>query len=442
MRLHINSTQALISAHSARRMELFTMSRVFFQETLLTQDCNYLKRMDQENLSFKEHQTLSKNKDKLAIVCVGYNRLEGLKRLLKSLLAANYLGDSVPLVISIDASYDQNLYEYVRSFTWPYGDLFINIQQERLGLRKHIYQCGDLTVFFKAITILEDDLYVSSCFYKFYKKAVEFYANNERVVGISLYAPEMNGYAELPFTPLENGSDTYLLQDVCTWGEIFTYSMWNRFRQWMEIPNCEEIIASADIPSRVKGWKNAWSKYYYGFMDSVDGTFVYPYKSLVTNFSDSGVHGNATSHVQVSLLQNDVRDYLFLPITDCVSYDMFSNNEVLYESLDIDRSELCLDMYGTNCNYRHKKYLLSPLELPYHIVEGYSLKMRPHELNIINKILGDDVRLYDTSIPDKVVKKDLLSYGNYYLKGFRHSILRKLVLQNVIPMVMSKLKIK
>lgn len=35
---------------------------------------------------------------------------------------------------------------------------------EKRGLKEHIYRCGDLSKFFKSVTILEDDLYVSPFF--------------------------------------------------------------------------------------------------------------------------------------------------------------------------------------------------------------------------------------------------------------------------------------
>ena len=96
----------------------------------------------------------SKYKETVAIVAVGYNRLDSMKRLLNSLLQANYPIDDIPLVISIDCSGETMLYDYVKDFNWPFGQKYVNIQEERLGLRNHIYQCGDLTEFFKGVIVL------------------------------------------------------------------------------------------------------------------------------------------------------------------------------------------------------------------------------------------------------------------------------------------------
>ena len=107
------------------------------------------------------------NKERIAIVVVGYNRLKALKRLLNSLNDAHYDTNDVPLVISIDASGERALYDYVESYRWLHGDKYVNIQAERLGLKAHIIQCGDLTHYFKAVALFEDDLWVSPYFYHY-----------------------------------------------------------------------------------------------------------------------------------------------------------------------------------------------------------------------------------------------------------------------------------
>ena len=56
------------------------------------------------------------NRDKIAVVVVGYNRLLSIKRLLESLERAEYPIDDVPLVISIDCSGDNDLYNYLLIF--------------------------------------------------------------------------------------------------------------------------------------------------------------------------------------------------------------------------------------------------------------------------------------------------------------------------------------
>ena len=76
------------------------------------------------------------NKELFAIVSVGYNRLPSQKRLLEMLVKADYEGyKNVPLVISIDCSGDEDLYDFARHFEWPHGDKYVIIREERMGLK-------------------------------------------------------------------------------------------------------------------------------------------------------------------------------------------------------------------------------------------------------------------------------------------------------------------
>ena len=72
------------------------------------------------------------NKSRIAVVVVGYNRINSIKRVLGSLSKAHYSVD-VPLVLSIDASGCLPLYEYVKSFEWKHGDKYVIIREKKWG---------------------------------------------------------------------------------------------------------------------------------------------------------------------------------------------------------------------------------------------------------------------------------------------------------------------
>lgn len=120
-----------------------------------------------------------------AIVVVGYNRIVSIKRLLKSLQEAYYASIAVPLVVSIDKSDCTELYDFVENFEWTHGNKYVIIQEKKRGLKEHIYRCGDLSKFFKSVTILEDDLYVSPFFYDYIEQTVSAYGEDVNVAGIS-----------------------------------------------------------------------------------------------------------------------------------------------------------------------------------------------------------------------------------------------------------------
>ena len=69
---------------------------------------------------------------KPAIVAVGYNRPEGIRRLLESIGRAKYECDNIPLIVSIDESNKSDEVEKVaQDFTWAYGTKEIRRYPER-----------------------------------------------------------------------------------------------------------------------------------------------------------------------------------------------------------------------------------------------------------------------------------------------------------------------
>ena len=48
-------------------------------------------------------------------------------------------------------------------------------------------QCGDISYEYGSVIVLEDDLFVSPFFYKYAVEAQEFYRDDNRIGGISLY---------------------------------------------------------------------------------------------------------------------------------------------------------------------------------------------------------------------------------------------------------------
>ena len=380
------------------------------------------------------------NKERIAIVAVGYNRRTSLTRLLDSLNNALYDTDDIPLVISIDASGDQKLYDFVESFEWRHGVKYVNIQQERLGLKAHILQCGDLTKFFKAIALFEDDLWVSPYYYNYLKEAVERYGNNKDVCEISLYRNESLGSLGFYFDVLHDGSDCFLWQDISTWGECWTEQMWKGFREWISIHD-EEYINKTNIPEKVKKWSRAWSRYYIAYCVDTHKYVVFPHESLTTNFNDAGgEHGGGSNVVQVNV-QYGKREYQMREFNSLVRYDIYSNCELLYEWLPENvRGQVCLDLYGSRINYGGKRYVLSMKNLPYSRIRTWGLAMRPIELNVLYGVVGEGVSLYDTSITAKGDGNYNREVVPYMLRGFNPRLLLKYVIRFYSQLFLKKLK--
>lgn len=373
------------------------------------------------------------NKKLYAIVSVGYNRLKSQKRLLESLRNADYSDyDNVPLVISIDCSGDEDLYEFANSFEWPYGDKYVIIREKRLGLKQHVLECGDLTRYFKGIILMEDDLFVSSGFYDYVLQMERAYGNCEKVASIGLYGNEMNGFCWWPFDRLKNGADVFAIQSVCTWGEAWNERMWASFREWLE--NSEIHWETLDVPEREKLWNNAWSKFFDAYLVSKDLYSIFPDVSLATNFSDAGAHSAAKGgdvRFQATL-QYGKRQYQTQPFSQLLKYDAHFNSLNLFETLGVKREEICIDVYGDRENKYNKRYYLSVQPKPYKIIKSFGLVMRPIEMNILNNIEGNDIYLYDTSIKANKPKGYCLTRRvMYYQKGFNSLLIWHLVKGNI-----------
>ena len=363
------------------------------------------------------------NNEKIAIVTVGYNRIKALSRLLQSLQDAKYPSNDIPLVICIDCSGNQELYNYVRQFEWQHGEKYVIIQEQRLGLKEHILRCGDLSQYFKAIILLEDDIFVSPYFYNYVVQTVNIYGKEKEIAEISLYKHELNRYAWLPFEPVKSQADVFLLQDISTWGQCWTKDMWQSFRKWLkQVDNIQELIQKLDVPSTIKTWNKAWSPFFIAYVIENKKTVLYPYISLTTNFSEAGEHELSSNRMQVHLLNNDIQ-FIFLELNSLERYDIYYNNEKTYNFLGIDSNHVCLDFYGMNHNISKKRYILSVRHLPYKKIKSYALALRPIELNIEFNIQGEGLYLYDTNIKVSSDNNYSKYLAPYYLRNFNTTLL-------------------
>ena len=358
-----------------------------------------------------------------AIVVVGYNRIVSIKRLLKSLQEAYYASIAVPLVVSIDKSDCTELYDFVENFEWTHGNKYVIIQEKKRGLKEHIYRCGDLSKFFKSVTILEDDLYVSPFFYDYIEQTVSAYGEDVNVAGISLYRNEHNGFHNLPLYFLNIGHDVFAYQSTSTWGETFTYSMWKPFRKWLEKWDCN--FDEVDTYSIIKGWDKAWSKYFEAYLILTNKFFIYPYTSLSTNFSDVGVHtneGQISNSYQVELIYGR-KKYVLPLFRDLVHYDTYA--QCLLLKSKFPSKDVIIDLNGNRENIDEARYLLSCRNMPYKIIRTFGMRLRPIELNVLQEIEGNGIYLYDMSefSDNKFGIRTIQFLSEYYLRSFNRSMI-------------------
>lgn len=333
-----------------------------------------------------------------AIVVVAYNRPTSLRRILQSISEADFRGRCVPLIISIDNSGSDACLTVASEFHWEAGPKVVKHAEQRLGLKQHVLRVGDLVYEYGAIIVLEDDLLVSPAFYQYALGAVEAYASDPVVAGISLYSHTWNPYRNLPFIPIDDGRDVYALQIASSWGQVWTVGQWREFRAWLSNKSDSSILGD-DLPYEVAKWStNSWLKFHNKFLVQCGKTFIYPRRSLTTNFSDEGAHAIPSSAYQVPLLSKCDVDFDYSSRQDCVSYDAFFENIGLSKYLGVDDANCVIDLYGGR--KFTKRYLLSRERLPYKVVSSFALRLRPWEANVILDISGDDIFFYDLSVND------------------------------------------
>lgn len=338
---------------------------------------------------------------KIAIVTIAYNRINSLKRLLSSLLQANYPEENVDLIISIDKSETDTVEIFADDFIWPYGQKHVKKHAQNLGLKTHILSQGEEFKEYDALVILEDDVIVSPAFYKYVTQTCEKYHTNSDIAGISLYSFPLNYLTNLPFEPIKNEYDVYFMNTAQSWGQVWMKKQWMDFNEWYL--NNSDFKISSEIPEVLFSWEKSWLKFHTRYCIENNKYFVYPYHAFSSNCGAAGTHAskgynNFQTSMQISLLGK-----LKLPdkIQYGIRYDGFFENKDVYRSLGIESKECCIDLNGYRHNPSEKRFWLTTSLCPYEIVESYDLSLHPIEMNVLNKINGNDIFLYDTSKPSK-----------------------------------------
>lgn len=338
----------------------------------------------------------------IALIAVAYNRIEGLKELLLSLSYANYDGDKVNLIISVDKSNNDVVETYADSFVWNYGEKMVAKHNNNLGLRRHMLSLGNYFERYDALVVLEDDITVSPNFYIYTKQTVLKYIDDNRIAGISLYKFDVNYQTEAPFIPLKDENDVFFMNCAMSWGEVWMKRQWMEFKNWYD-NNDVEFNFQAHLPNCLSMWDNkSWLKYHTRYCIEKNKLFIYPYVSLSTNNGEPGEHKLSRSNVQqVPMQYGKVEAYKLPDISkDAVIYDGFFENIKLYQKLNqvISSNDICIDLNGSKGNRENNRYWLTVQSVGFKVIQSYGLRYRPIEMNVLLDISGNDIFLYDTSI--------------------------------------------
>ena len=330
-----------------------------------------------------------------AIVCLGYSRPESLSRLLRSLAVSSYDDAGVTLVISLDHSGDAECLRVAERFDWQHGPKRVLTRTHRAGLRRHVLECGDLSEEYGAIVMLEDDIVVAPGFHRYATAALQFYADAVDVAGISLYSHGFN--ADVPFIPLPTAFDAFFLQYPCSWGQAWTALQWRRFREWLSAS--EEIRMHPDLPARIRHWpESSWLKLFASYCVYEGKTWVYPYDSYATNFSDRGEHvASSTSIYQVPLTMECGAAGLRFPRcgSTAADYDPYFENRsaIVAQAVGIEPADFECDLYGMKpLGPMRRRYLATTRPVRSSILSTEMI-YKPLELNLLYQPEGCDIRV-------------------------------------------------
>lgn len=358
----------------------------------------------------------------ITLVVVGYNRPDSIRRILGSLERADYDYEDIRLVVSIDHSGMEEVVRTAEECVWSHGSKEVFYRPERLGLRKHIISCGDMTEKYGAVMILEDDLFVSPDFYNYAMQALERYGDDPRIAGISLNTKRELLESPYPFFPLHTGYDVYFQQFASSWGQVWNRRMWADFKEWYE--QNQTLPRNVNVPLTVLNYpETSWAKFYQTYVVEKNKFYVFSYDSLTTNFGDAGEHFNHDSSAFQSVLFYGKKEYRMPAFEDGVKYDIFGEPLGLGKVLEVPEEELTCDFWGRKQEASYKRYLLTCCRRPYQVVKQFSMCMKPMELNVVEQIPGKEITLYDTSAKDdnfSVDKKErirLLEYGYGIING-------------------------
>ena len=355
----------------------------------------------------------------ISIVVIAYNRPESLKRLMSSLLIADYQGDEVDLIISIDYSGRTDVYEIADAVNWPYGKKILIKHEANLGLREHVLTCGDLTDQYRGICVFEDDIFASPGFYSFAKQALCRYQLDPKIAGISLYGNSWNQYVDRPFQPIDDGTDVYFMQVASSWGQIWYREAWCDFRIWLVNKNSRDLVMDG-LPLDVTNWsEKSWLKYHNAYLVETNRYFVHPRVSLSTNFSDQGEHALESTTYQVPILLKAKENYNFPLLAEGIQYDAFYEYKFSKNIAGINIEDIDISLFGNKPE--RKRYRLSVEMRNEKIIKSYGLKLRPIEFNIQFEVAGDDIFLYDTTISCAQPSSTYVNRFKRYLYEMRSS---------------------
>lgn len=338
---------------------------------------------------------------KPAVVVVAYNRPRALQRLLDSLARGLYPPE-VTLVISIDGGgrHGREVHQIATQFVWPHGPKRLIQHEQNLGLIQHLFACGDLVELYERIILLEDDLFASPMLYAYAAEALNFYADDSRVAGISLNALWFNGLTHRPFIPYLDDGDVFFMQVAWFQGQAYTKGQWQAFRDWYTTADVQ-VTEQDQMHELFQTFPETdWFPIKTKYLVQSNRFYVFPRESLTTNFGDVGIHVQGTTFFQVPL-QTRRAQFRWQYLENAVAvYDSFQ--EILPDRINrltklLQPYEFTVDLNGTRSLANIGTAYVLTTQLCRQAEFTFGLVLRPPVANVVEGIAGQEISFARTA---------------------------------------------
>jgi hypothetical protein len=376
----------------------------------------------------------------LTIIVVGYNRPHALESLFDSLKKL-YVDPliKIRLVISIDNGGTNEVNQLVHEFEWPFGSKEVIIHQEKKGLVKHFIWVGEQTKKYGHVLFLEDDLIVSPDMINFSLQAIDFYENDDRVAGISLYNT-FYSLLGMRFYQIQDGFDNYFLQHPY-WGNIWFKNKWSDFSEYLKTYQEKRDL----LPIGVDTWNRSFKKIFIQYLIETKKTMVIPRISFVSNNGIAGLHNDSNySMLQVPIMYRHQIQYRFSTFDQSMAkYDAYEEIYVdvlkrmnpLLNKFDFEIDTKCVKKIIT------KPFVLTSIPNVKNQLMTFSSEMKPLEYAAALGIPGNGLSLvenfnlsttygrlskfkYDDLCKNSLCSKEIFAFT--YFDLLKRAFLRKL----------------
>ncbi|RAL38991.1 hypothetical protein DM860_014817 [Cuscuta australis] len=273
----------------------------------------------QPNLQTSTTTTTADNKNFTFIIkLLTYNRLSSLTRCLSSLAAAHYDGHAVHLHIFIDhfpvppngsLYIDQNLnsskgiLDFVDGFAWELGSKVVLYRTSNAGLQAQWLEAWWPSSDDEFAFVVEDDLEVSSLYFRFLKNLIMHYYYNASnfspiIFGASLQRPRFVPGKHGNKMEVDSRTRVFLYQLVGTWGQLLFPRPWKEFRLWYDTHKSKDIKPFLD-GMVTTGWykkmgERIWTPWFIKFIHARGYFNIYTNllheRALSVSHRDAGVN--------------------------------------------------------------------------------------------------------------------------------------------------------